>query len=146
MFTLKQRNQEVYTWTWQQWLLYEGRQGEMNVWRFTYVNTKFNLKIFILCLRLNYSELFFFFVAVSLGKQHLRSLTKHGTCAPCRGSRESYPLKVAQSCPTLCDPMDCIVHRILYARILDWVAFPFSRVFSQPRSPALQADSLPAEP
>ena len=33
-----------------------------------------------------------------------------------------------------------IVHGILPARILEWVAFPFSR------SPALQADSLPAEP
>ena len=31
------------------------------------------------------------------------------------------------------------------ARILEWVAFPFSRESSQPRSPALQADSLPTE-
>ena len=45
------------------------------------------------------------------------------------------------------DPMDYTVHRILQARILEWVAFPFSRVSSQPRSPALQVDSLPsAEP
>ena len=36
-------------------------------------------------------------------------------------------MKVAQSCPTLCDPMDCTVHGILQARILEWVAFPFSR-------------------
>ena len=35
--------------------------------------------------------------------------------------------------PTLCDPMDCIVHGILQARIWEWVAFPFSRVSSQPR-------------
>ena len=35
---------------------------------------------------------------------------------------------------------------ILQARILEWVAFPFSRRSSQPRSPALQADSLPVEP
>ena len=35
-------------------------------------------------------------------------------------------VKVAQSCPTLCDPMDYRVHRILQARILEWVAFPFS--------------------
>ena len=37
---------------------------------------------------------------------------------------------VAQSCPTLCDPMDCSpgssVHRILQGRILKWVAVPFS--------------------
>ena len=42
-------------------------------------------------------------------------------------------VKVAQSCPTLCDPMDYIVHVILEARILEWVAFPFSRGSSQPR-------------
>ena len=36
--------------------------------------------------------------------------------------------------PTLCNPMDpTIVHGILQARILDWVAFPFSRGSSQPR-------------
>ena len=38
---------------------------------------------------------------------------------------------VAQSCPTLCDSMGCSlpgssVHRILQARILDWIAIPFS--------------------
>ena len=38
----------------------------------------------------------------------------------------------AQSCPTLCDPMDYKVHGILQARILEWVAFPFSRGSSQP--------------
>ena len=41
-------------------------------------------------------------------------------------------VKVAQSCPTLCDPMDYTVHGILQARILEWVAFPFSRESSQP--------------
>ena len=40
---------------------------------------------------------------------------------------------VAQSCLTLCNPMDCIGHGILQARILQWVAFPFSRGSSQPR-------------
>ena len=55
-------------------------------------------------------------------------------------------VKVAQLCPTLCNPMDCSVHGILQARILEWVAFPFSRGPFKPRSPALQADSLPAEP
>ena len=43
-----------------------------------------------------------------------------------------------------------IVHGILQARILEWVAFPFSRDLpnpgNKPRSPELQADSLPAEP
>ena len=41
-------------------------------------------------------------------------------------------VKVTQPCLTLCDPMDCI-HGILQARILEWVAFPFSRGSSQPR-------------
>ena len=38
------------------------------------------------------------------------------------------------------------VHGILQVRILEWVAFPFSRGSSQPRSPVLQADSLPSGP
>ena len=58
-------------------------------------------------------------------------------------------VKVAQLCLTLCDPMDCTVHGILQTRILEWVAFLFSRDLLnpgiEPRSPALQADSLPAE-
>ena len=40
-------------------------------------------------------------------------------------------MKVAQSCLTLCDPMDC--HGILQAKILEWVALPFSRGSPQPR-------------
>ena len=44
----------------------------------------------------------------------------------------------AQSCPTLCNPIDCSplgpsVHEILQARILEWIVFPFSRGSSQPR-------------
>jgi len=42
-------------------------------------------------------------------------------------------VKVTQSCPTLYDPMDYRVHRIPQARILERVAFPFSRGSSQPR-------------
>ena len=41
-------------------------------------------------------------------------------------------VNVAQSCLTLCDPMDYTVHGILQARILEWVASPFSRGSSQP--------------
>ena len=52
-------------------------------------------------------------------------------------------VKVAQLCPTLCDPIDYTVHGILQARILEWAAIPFSRGSSnpgiEPRSPALQA-------
>ena len=42
-------------------------------------------------------------------------------------------MKVVQLCLTLCDPMDYIVHEILQARILEWVAVLFSRGSSQPR-------------
>ena len=62
---------------------------------------------------------------------------------------------VAQSCLTLCDPMDCnlpgsFVHGISQARILEWVAFPspgdLPNLGIEPRSPSLQANSLPSEP
>ena len=53
-------------------------------------------------------------------------------CVMCWASK-AVNVKVAQSCPTLCDPMDCTVHGILQARILEWVAFPFSGGSSQPR-------------
>ena len=46
----------------------------------------------------------------------------HTNCSLC---------EVAQSCPTLCDPMDCSlpgfsVHGIFQARVLEWVAISFS--------------------
>ena len=46
--------------------------------------------------------------------------------------------KSLQSCPTLCDPMDCSlpdssVHEVLRTRILEWVAMPSSRRSSQAR-------------
>ena len=43
-------------------------------------------------------------------------------------------VKVSQSCPTLCNPMDYTIHGILQARILEWVAFPFTRRSSRPRN------------
>ena len=49
---------------------------------------------------------------------------------PCSGKVK---VKVAQLCPILCDPMDYTVYGILQARILEWIAFPFSRESSQPR-------------
>ena len=47
-------------------------------------------------------------------------------------------MSAAYSCLTLCDPMDCsspgsFVHGILQARILEWVAIPFSRGSSRLR-------------
>ena len=59
-------------------------------------------------------------------------------------------VKVAQLCLILCHSMDYTVHGILQARILEWVAFPFSRdplnPGVKPRCPALQAGYLPADP
>ena len=43
-------------------------------------------------------------------------------------------VKVTQSCLTLCDPMGYTVHGLLQARTLEWVACPFSRGSSQPRT------------
>ena len=40
-------------------------------------------------------------------------------------SYQGSSVKVTQSCLTLCNPMDCTVHGILQARILEWAAFPF---------------------
>ena len=54
------------------------------------------------------------------------------TCLEWRCLIKRSEVKVAQSCPTLCDPMNYTVHGILQARILEWVAFPFSRGPSQP--------------
>ena len=60
---------------------------------------------------------------------------------------------VAQSCLTLCDPMDhnlpgSSVQGILQARILEWIAIPFSGDLPnpgiKPMYPTLQADSLPS--
>ena len=67
--------------------------------------------------------------------------------------------KSLQLCLTLCNPMDCgppgsSVHGILQARILEWVAIPFSRGSSRPRDQTCvsyvslhwQAGSLPPAP
>ena len=59
-------------------------------------------------------------------------------------------VKVAQSCPTLYDPMDYMVLGILQARILEWVDIPLFRGPSQPRDGTqdshITGDSLPFEP
>ena len=61
---------------------------------------------------------------------------------------------VAQSCPTLCNSMDCSlpgssIHGILQSRISEQIAIPFSWDLPdpgiEPMSHALQADSLPSE-
>ena len=58
----------------------------------------------------------------------------HSGCSVCFLSiGPKVKVKVAQSCPILCNTMDYTVRGILQARILEWVAFPFSGVSSQPR-------------
>ena len=54
------------------------------------------------------------------------------------GCESEVKREVAQSCLTLCDPMDCSlpgssVHGIFQARVLEWVAISFSRGSSGPR-------------
>ena len=70
-------------------------------------------------------------------------------------SKVKVKLSVTEWCPTLYKsmdygPPDSSVHGTLQARILVWVAVPFSRESSRPRdqtgSRVLQADSLPSEP
>ena len=75
-------------------------------------------------------------------ESHLRVLSDPGqTPFACLSESE-----IAQSCPTLCNPMNCSllgssVHGIFQARVLEWVAISFSRGSSLPRdqtwSPAL---------
>ena len=93
--------------------------------------------------------------AVCFLHHHTRLTAASYPCAPVSKHRVKVKEKVAQSCPTLWDPTDYTVHEVLQVDILAWVAFPFSGGSSQeglpnvgiePRSPALWADSLPAEP
>ena len=60
------------------------------------------------------------------------SFTYH-TIHPYKVKSKKVKVKVTQSCPTLCDPIDYTVQGILQARILEGVAVPFSRGSSQPR-------------
>jgi len=68
-------------------------------------------------------------VATELEKVSFHSNPKEGQCQ----RMFKVKVKVPQSCPTLCNLMDYTVHGVLQARILKWVAIPFSRVSSQPR-------------
>ena len=76
-------------------------------------------------------EIFFGIIyLISLKIPHLvvtRNLLWHG-------QKIESKVKITQSCPTLFHPMDYIVHGILQARILEWVAVLFSRGSSQLRN------------
>ena len=68
---------------------------------------------------------------IMLNKSVLKSIRK-GTIRKNIDYVESEKVKVTQSCPALCNPF-YRVYGIFQTRILEWVAFPFSRVSSQPR-------------
>ena len=79
---------------------------------------------------------------------------KESICQEREGAQSMLGL-VTQSCPTLCDPIDCSppgssVHGILRAKMLKPVSMPSSRDLPDPgiksKSPTLQADSLLSEP
>ena len=67
----------------------------------------------------------------------LPPLTRSSNFTPryCVDKLEDIEMLVTHLCPTLCNPMDCglpgsFVHGIFQARILEWVAIPFSRAYS----------------
>ena len=73
-------------------------------------------------------------VATGLGTVSFHSNLKERQCKKKKECSINFIyLKVDQLCLILCDPMDCTIHGIFQARILEWVAIPFSRGSSQPR-------------
>ena len=73
-------------------------------------------------------------------KQGISELKTESTLAKItKPAAAAAAIQSRQSCPTLCDPMDCSlrgssVHGILQARILKWVSTSYSRGSSQPRA------------
>ena len=61
-------------------------------------------------------------------------------CVPANWSLTEKKVKVAQLCLTVYNPMDYTVHGILHTRILEWVAFPFSRGSSRDLTQVSRAD------
>ena len=88
---------------------------------FSRVSSQYRDRTWVSCVSCTAGEFFFFFFFYCWAIQEASHLTMR------------VKVKVTQSCPTLCDPMDYTVHGILQAGILEWVAFPFSRASSQPR-------------
>ena len=83
------------------------------------------------------------------------SLTLAKVIPEIRRKKRERESEVAQSCLTLCDPMDCSLlgssfYGIFQARVLEWVAISFSGDLPdpgiEPRSPVFQADALSSEP
>ena len=75
---------------------------------------------------------------IFLNQESNRGLALQADSLPTELSEAESESEVAQSYPTLCDPMDCSlpgfsVHGIFQARVLEWVAISFSRGSSRPR-------------
>ena len=87
-----------------------------------------------LCSSQEYNSLFSSFDSLQLNRVCVRvCVLVAQSCPTLCNLMDGIIVEVTQSCLTLCDPMDCIIHGILQARILEWIAFPFSRGSSQPR-------------
>ena len=76
-------------------------------------------------------------------------------CLPSDGEESESESEVAQSCPTLCDPMDCRYQAppsMGFSRQECWSGLPFPSPWHllnpgiEPGSPTLHADALPSEP
>ena len=76
--------------------------------------------------------LYFLSKHLYLTQLQINILILHAQCFNPRHNYDSHyvlhtcEVKVAQSCPTLCDPMDYTVRGIPQARVLEWVAYPLS--------------------
>ena len=94
---------------------------------------------------MHYNEVYLLYASLPQTMFHLSSLTRIADphhLLKCiywdkpQASQSQHEVLLAQSCLTLCDPMDCsppgsCVHGIFQARMLDWVAISFSRGSSQ---------------
>ena len=93
--------------------------------------SQFNVPyISILCYLL-YPYILFLFIFIGLFSPAVSCPQHTHACAQTLGYKPYVCVLVAQSCPTLCNPMDysppgSSVHGILQAKILEWVAISFS--------------------
>jgi len=111
---------QLHEYTKAQWIVY------FKMWILWYVNC---ISIFLKGYKDGVSSLLFFLILfLNWGTIFLNWLTIQSLYMP-----HEMKVKGTQPCPTVCDPIDYTVHGILQARILQWVAFPFSRGSSQPR-------------
>ena len=95
------------------------------IWRLVLIIYHTNIRLFIVNVEVNFSK---------SSNQHRLVLNQNQSDSTC-----SYCCSVTNSCPTLCDPMDCslpysFVRGVFQARILEWIAISFSRGSCWPRN------------